>query len=611
MTTGPMTAVMHHLRGTVRLCEARALSDGQLLEAFVARRDEVAFETLVRRHGPMVLGVCRRVLGNLQDAEDTFQAAFLVLARKAAAVTPRELLGHWLYGVAYRTALKARALAARRQLRERQVREMPEREVHAEETWADLQPLLDHELSRLPEKYRVPLVLCELEGKSKREVAFHLGLPQGTVSSRLARAREALRRRLTQRGLAFSAGALTTALTGLGTSAAVPSPLVLATVKAAVPFAAGGAAVAAVPASIAALTEGVLKAMLLTKLKLGAVLLLTLGTLVLGVGAIVNRVLARPATATREERPPENDVQQGPADARARDNTKSDDDPDQKSKTKDRKADRGDRRFRAEETITKSFKTKGTARLEVQTFNGPIEVKIGDKGAVKATVVKSTREKSEEAAKEDLKNVEVTMAQEGDTVRVTARPAEPKSPGERGAAVEVEVPPETVLDLRTDNGPVKVNGATGDVTADTINGPIHVRGGKGKLQLTTKNGGIDVEGGAGQIEARTSNGSIKIKTENAVVNAHTKNGAVHFAGKLSKGDHSFETSNGSIVLTLPRDAQFRVDAETSLGTITSRFPLDWKKGKGRISLQGTMGDKPTATIKLRTSLGSVEINPEK
>src|SRR5262249_18683473 len=253
------------------------------------------------------------------------------------------------------------------------------------------------------------------------------------------------------------------------------------TVKAAVPFAAGGAGVAAVSASIAALTEGVLKSMLLTKLKLGAVVLLTLGTVVLGVGAIVNQVLAHPAAATREARPPEDGAKQGSADARALDNTKRDDVPDQSAKTKDRKADTGDRRFRAEETITKSFKTKGTARLVVETFNGPVEVKIGDKGAVKATVVKSTREKSEEAAKEDVKNVEETMTQEGHPVRVTARPADPKSPGERGASVEVEVPAGAVLDLRTHNGPVKVNGATGDVTADTANGAIHVRGGKGKV----------------------------------------------------------------------------------------------------------------------------------
>jgi RNA polymerase sigma factor (sigma-70 family) len=606
-----MTAVMQHLRGTVCLREARAWTDGQLLEAFVTRRDEVAFEALVRRHGPMVLGVCRRVLGNSHDPEDAFQAAFLVLARKAAAVVPPDLVGHWLYGVAYRTALRARTLAAQRNQRERQVRQMPEREDLPKETWSDLQPLLDHELSRLPEKYRVPLVLCELEGKSKQEVARHLDLPEGTVSSRLARAREVLRRRLTQRGLALTIGAVTSALTGPEASAAVPVPLVLTTVKAAAQFAAGGVAGKVVPASIAALTEGVLQSMLLTKLKMGAALLLALGTLALGVGVMVNHVLARPPAAIRSEDARQNGDEPGRVSAQGRDNKKRDVVSDPQPKDRDRKEEAPTRRFRAEETITKSFKTKGSSRLEAETFNGSIEVKVGDKGVVKATVVKTTREKTEEAAREDLKNIAVAMTQEGDTVRVIARPAEKIPPGERGAAMTVEVPPGAVLTLHTSNGSVTVTGASGDVTANTSNGSIHAQGARGKLHLTTNNGEIQVEGGTGQVETRTSNGGIRIKTENARVQAHTSNGGIHFAGKLSQGEHSFETSNGAIVLSLSKDAQFRVDARTSLGTVTSRFPLDRTEGKRRTSLQGSTGDNPPVTIKLRTSLGNIEINPEK
>ena len=144
---------------------------GNCWSRFVGRRDGAALEALVRRHGPMVWGVCRRVLGGRQDAEDAFQATFLVLVRKAASVAPREMVGNWLYGVAHRTALKARATAARRAARERQMAEMPEPAPAGEDRWADLLPLLDRELSRLPDKYRAVIVLCDLEGKTRTEVA--------------------------------------------------------------------------------------------------------------------------------------------------------------------------------------------------------------------------------------------------------------------------------------------------------------------------------------------------------------------------------------------------------------------------------------------------------
>src|SRR5271165_4953421 len=154
---------MRGLKQIVDYFQQSLPSDGQLLASFVARRDEAAFAALVCRHGQMVFGVCQRVLHHAQDAEDAFQATFLVLARKAGSVVPRELVGNWLYGVAYRTALKAKAVAARRRVRERQVVEMPEPPAPSGDVWPDLRPLLDRELERLPEKYRVPVVLCDLE----------------------------------------------------------------------------------------------------------------------------------------------------------------------------------------------------------------------------------------------------------------------------------------------------------------------------------------------------------------------------------------------------------------------------------------------------------------
>ena len=184
------------------------LSDGQLLDRFVERREEAVIEAIVCRHGPMVWGVCRRVLRDHHDAEDAFQATFFILARKAASVMIREKLGNWLYGVAFQTAMKARAIRAKRRARERCVPETPEPEAVSRERQDELTDLVDGELSRLPEKYRTPIVLCELEGKSHREAAEQLGWPIGTVSSRLSRARSMLAIRLARRGISLPVGVL-------------------------------------------------------------------------------------------------------------------------------------------------------------------------------------------------------------------------------------------------------------------------------------------------------------------------------------------------------------------------------------------------------------------
>jgi RNA polymerase sigma factor (sigma-70 family) len=283
-----MNGIVRHLRRVALLQNGADLTDGQLLENYLRQRDETAFEALVRRHGPMVLGVCRRILHNAADAEDAFQATFLVLVRKGASIVPRSLVGNWLHGVARNTALKAKAMNSKRRGKEQQAAEriQPEQSGPSQQ----LQDTLDEELSRLPEKYRVPIILCELQGRTLKEVAVHLGWPQGTVAGRLARARVLLAKRLTQRGLALSAGALTAALAQGSATACVPPATVVSTVKAASAFAAGQAGPAGViPAKVAALTEGVLKAMLLNKLMRVA------GFAVLAVVVAVLVVLARPA----------------------------------------------------------------------------------------------------------------------------------------------------------------------------------------------------------------------------------------------------------------------------------------------------------------------------
>ncbi len=273
-------------------------TDEELLDRFVSQRDATAFETLVRRHGPMVLGVCRRLLQHPQDAEDAFQATFLVLVRKAGSLGQRELLGNWLYGVAYRTALDARAAAMRRRKREKQVSAMPEPEMRDQsQEWRDLRPFLDHELNRLPEKYRIPIVLCDLEGKTRQQAAEQLDIPVGTLSGRLTTAREMLAKRLTRRGLALSGGALLAGLFSNAASAAVPAPLVTSTVQAATAIAAGQAAAGVVSVPVAALAEGVVRAMMFKKLKIATAVL---ATILVGATAVMvqaNRDGGRPGAA--------------------------------------------------------------------------------------------------------------------------------------------------------------------------------------------------------------------------------------------------------------------------------------------------------------------------
>jgi RNA polymerase sigma factor (sigma-70 family) len=291
MATGKAGEVIWHLRRTVLLRGEAGLTDGELLESFLGRRDEAAMEVLVRRHGPMVWGVCRRLLGNHHDAEDAFQATFLVLARRAASIASRELLANWLYGVAHQTALKARATTARRKGRERQVTDVPEPAVVDRDVWDDLRPLLDQELSRLPDKYRAVIVLCDLEGKSRKEAAGQLGCAEGTVASRLARARAMLAKRLTLRGVALSGGALAGVLTQNAASGGVPPSVVSSTVKAASLFAAGQAA-GMISVKVAALTEGVLKAMLISKLRAALAVVLVLGFVATGATALTRRTAA-------------------------------------------------------------------------------------------------------------------------------------------------------------------------------------------------------------------------------------------------------------------------------------------------------------------------------
>jgi RNA polymerase sigma factor (sigma-70 family) len=281
-----LTEVIRHIGRLARLRGDLASSDEQLLRRFLSIRDEAAFSALVSRHGPMVLGVCRQLLQDPNDVDDAFQATFLVLVRKVASIRKPELLGNWLYGVAYKVAVRARANTIKRRTREQREIDMTAFTAASGGAETDLRPVIHEEVHRLPNKYRAPVLLCHIEGKSHEEAAQQLQWPIGTVKGRLARAKEMLRSRLARRGMTLSAASLGAILIPNGTSAAVPAALLDSTVKAALFFAAGKTvAVGVISAQTAALTKGVLQTMIWTKLKLAAMLILTLSVTLIGGGA--------------------------------------------------------------------------------------------------------------------------------------------------------------------------------------------------------------------------------------------------------------------------------------------------------------------------------------
>jgi RNA polymerase sigma factor (sigma-70 family) len=271
--------------------------EGELLERFVTRRDAAAFEAIVARHGPMVLHVCRQLLHDSNDVDDAFQATFLVLVRKAGSLKRRELLGNWLYGVAHRVAARARSLAARRAAQvaaavtaaQCSSRASPpfDDEVRLTDSTLEHEHWLHQEIARLPEKYRIPIVLCYMEGMTHGDAARRLQWPLGTVKGRLARAKDLLRKRLTRRGFPLSEATFATALYMADGQAAVPDALIRATLRAATSISSGAglslAANSTISLSAAALGEGVLQAMTLTQVKTLALPLVVLGAVTTGV----------------------------------------------------------------------------------------------------------------------------------------------------------------------------------------------------------------------------------------------------------------------------------------------------------------------------------------
>jgi RNA polymerase sigma factor (sigma-70 family) len=259
-----MQTAVHRLVHRLRIQSLGSLSDRHLIDAFAKAGDESAFTELVRRHGSLVLGVCRRILGNVQDSEDAFQAVFLVLAKKASAISWSDSIKNWLHGVACRVAMKARGQVLRRKQKEYEAGQQPAATGQAS-ACTELRAVLDEELEQLPDKYRSVLILCYLEGKTRDEAAEQLGWSMGSVKGCLERGREQLRDRLTRRGLALSA-ILAVALLGEATASAVTPSLAASTVQAGVHFAAGSA-LAGTSSTVFTLAQGALNAMMIAKIK--------------------------------------------------------------------------------------------------------------------------------------------------------------------------------------------------------------------------------------------------------------------------------------------------------------------------------------------------------
>jgi RNA polymerase sigma factor (sigma-70 family) len=294
MASSALAVGVRQLRGLATRQRRADENDEPLLHAFTTRRDEAAFVALVRRHGPMVLGVCRRVLGHEQDAEDAFQATFLVLARNAAKLRQTTALSSFLHGTAYRMALMAKRTAARRRKHEANAPARKEEGPGGELLWREVRTLLDEEIARLPETYRAVFVLCCLEGMSREEAARQLNLKEGTASSRLAEARKRLQRRLARRGVELTA--LLAACALATPVSALPPMLRASTIEVALARTASQT-----PPHVAALVQGIVPTALVGKTTMAAIVL-TVGML-LGAGVWACRTAPPPAAEQPEQAP--------------------------------------------------------------------------------------------------------------------------------------------------------------------------------------------------------------------------------------------------------------------------------------------------------------------
>ena len=270
-------------------------------------------------------------------------------------------------------------------------------------------------------------------------------------------------------------------------------------------------------------------------------------------------------------------------------------------------------RFSAVETVLQSYKVDGKQQIVADTFNGAVDVLTGANDKVEIKVTKRTGGPSQEEADDDLENIDVRFEQTGNKILIRVKSLNPKPFVNRGAAIEIQVPDGSSLDLHTTNGKVSAVGMMGDIVARTSNGRIQTQSSRGNLDLETSNGPISVEGGAGKVSAHSTNGAIDIASDKALVDAHTSNGHIAFRGTLVAGDHMLKTSNGSISLKLPDNTAFKLEARTSNGRITTDFAGESespgkKKKTSKSQMSGTFGNGPAGvSLNLSTSNGHIDI----
>ena len=294
MADSPLTVLLRRIRKMMAPHQLQTQSNSQLLQAFCTNQDQQAFAALVHGHGPMVWRICQTVLRQTEDAEDAFQATFLVLARRASSIRKAESLPSWLHGVAYHIAVSARRSTVRRKTREAEVQPITSDDPAAEASWREVQAILHEEVDRLPDKYRAPFVLCFLEGRSRAEVALALGLNEGTVWSRLAKARQRLQARLARRGISLSAVLAAAAIADGEAPAAVASQLAERAVESALEYAAGKSMATGLASSkVIGLANGRIASMFLTKIKL------TLAVIIASAGLTSAGLFAHQGLASR------------------------------------------------------------------------------------------------------------------------------------------------------------------------------------------------------------------------------------------------------------------------------------------------------------------------
>lgn len=288
-------------------------------------------------------------------------------------------------------------------------------------------------------------------------------------------------------------------------------------------------------------------------------------------------------------------------------------------------------RFSAEDSVSRTFNTKAAPRIIVDTFSGTINIRVEGTDTVKAKVTKRAGGASQEAAESDLENIEVSLSETGESIRVVARSVDSSAFHSRAADVSLQIPEGALLELHTSNGRIDAVGKTGSVLARSSNGNIVIKGCGGKLDVETSNGDIALENGSDRVDAKTSNGNIAIKAVKGLVHSQTSNGSIDFHGALIPGEHSFQASNGKISVSLPAGSSFQIDADTGMGEVTSEFevlpteksepkkddkkPLKKTARKPKIpakdkQLHGTVGENPDAKVKIHAGMGSIKIIKE-